>query len=382
VDNPFRSIIQNCLEKDPRRRPDYEALLKSAQQLAAKLGFSLPKPQVENVEAEELYAEAQSFVALGDSQRALAAIKTYTQEFPENHCGWTEFGRILLELGRWEESIGPTRHSIDLNFWNAHPWNNLGVACHRLGRLKQAVEAFESAVLIDPNNTGALMQLGFVCAELGMAARSTQVLQRALALRPTKETLLFNAGNAAALLVKNGHALEALPLLERLIEVRSKDQDAQNLAIVYDSLNRKHDALSLYLQLLERPDPSEFVANAVLRLSSHVGDFVSALRACDVLLRLEPGNLKHVVRRAQCIDALGRFAEADSLIAETLKSNANEDTLWFIRAVINERNKRPAEATAYAERAMKLLRDNGKIGTEDFRMALRLRNHCKRLGLT
>jgi len=99
LDSPLMPIINRCIAKDRTKRyQSYNKLLEDLQYIGKKAGIKLPpSPSNIGVEAEELYMQAQSFVALKQPEKALEAINEYVRLAPENYCGWTEKSRIHLE---------------------------------------------------------------------------------------------------------------------------------------------------------------------------------------------------------------------------------------------------------------------------------------------
>jgi tetratricopeptide (TPR) repeat protein len=111
-------------------------------------------------EDEELYAQAQSYVVIGDKDRALKVIHEYISRYDENECGWTEKGRIHFERGEYQEGLEATKRSLELNPYNTHAWNNLGIFLNRTKTpVSEVKKAFANALHLDPYNTAAMMNL-------------------------------------------------------------------------------------------------------------------------------------------------------------------------------------------------------------------------------
>ena len=107
VQSPLMPVISRCLQKEPNQRyATYDAFLSDLTTVARGLQIKLPKVVHVAKEDEELYAHAQSYVALGDSDRALRAIDEYVSKYAENECGWTEKGRIHFERGEYAQGLG------------------------------------------------------------------------------------------------------------------------------------------------------------------------------------------------------------------------------------------------------------------------------------
>ena len=78
-------VIGRCLEKKPEERyATFGAFLTDLDAVAKKLHIRLPRVVHVAKEDEELYANAQSYVALGDKDRAMA----YLERAYEDRSGW------------------------------------------------------------------------------------------------------------------------------------------------------------------------------------------------------------------------------------------------------------------------------------------------------
>jgi serine/threonine protein kinase len=132
IKSPLKSVILRCLEKRPELRyATYDALLTDLGGVAEKLQIKIPRSVHVSKEDEELYSQAQSYVALGEKDRALKAINEYVLKYTEKECGWTEKGRIHFERGEYLEGLKETKQSLEINPYNTHAWNNHGILLNR-----------------------------------------------------------------------------------------------------------------------------------------------------------------------------------------------------------------------------------------------------------
>ena len=142
-------------------------------------------------EDEELYAQAQSYVALGDKDRALKAIDEYVSRYTENECGWTEKGRIHFERGEYPQGLAATKQSLHVNPYNTHAWNNLGILLNRTkAPLTEVKTAFANALHFDPYNTAAMMNLIGPLVLQKEYAEAAALTANAIKLRPDKPLVL------------------------------------------------------------------------------------------------------------------------------------------------------------------------------------------------
>ena len=162
------SLIDTCLEKKKENRyQNFKELKNDLMGFSNLFKISIPDLtwQVQH-DGANLYAKAQSYMAIGYELQALEAINRYVTLYPDNYCGWTEKGRIHLERDEPELSISATLASIDRFPRNSHAWNNLGVAYIKLEDWGKASDAFIKSLKSDPHNTGAMMQFALSLVNL------------------------------------------------------------------------------------------------------------------------------------------------------------------------------------------------------------------------
>ena len=337
IDGPFKKIIDHCLQKKPTKRyRSFSDLRKDLNKVGKKQKLDVPPaPSVHSTEYEELYMQAQSYVALGDKEKALDLISKYTDQLPCEYCGWTDKGRILLEMGRNEESVYASQRSIELYNGNSHPWNNLGIALNRLSRNIEAINAFENALLCDPENAGAMMNATQPLVEEGRYRDAINYLLKALDLSPTKLTLHFNAGNISAQISQKSDPRIVIPLLEKLTVVDSKNANNwHNLALVYQSIRQSERAVKCFESVLELEPDNGFALASLAKLSADLGKFELAIMYCDRLIDQKAELLKAITLKAQVLAHIGKHAEGISILQQVLQNNPLNDSLWFILAEI------------------------------------------------
>ncbi len=372
-------VVLRCMAKHPSKRLSASDLRMLIQRVANESKIPVPNaPSVHGHEDEALYAKAQSFAALGRPDRALAAIREYTSQYPDRAYGWTEASRFFLEAGDARNAIAAAVESLKRDSTNSHAWNNLGVAFWKIGERQQSIDAFQSAVLCDPYNTGALMQLAWQLMEVDKCEESAECFVRALSLRPKKQSLKLNAGNAAALMAKKGALRPAKSILESLIKADPHDCNARfNLALVYDGLRLNEAAIATYNEVVA-VDPSNGVAHLHLaRLLVETGQFADAIRHCEVCIEARCERARASFYKARSLACLNRLDEALDVLRWAVKIEQNSEPLWFELAESEERAGNRAEAVRAASHCRQLLIENGERSTAKFadvqRMLDRLR---------
>jgi tetratricopeptide (TPR) repeat protein len=395
ISSPLYPIIARCLDKNPARRLSCVELRSQIVVVAKAAGIAVPNPPpVEHTSDGELYARAQSFVALGKPTEAMQAIESFLRRCPDAACGWTEKGRILLETGeardeigrpRWtsvqlaDAAIAATQQSLRLNAFNSHAWNNLGLCYLRLRRFDDADQAFRKAAYCDPYNTGAMMHLAVTLAEHGGTKEPAELLLRALKLRPQKETLRFNAGNVVSLILKNGGVDEGRLLLEQLVSLEpEKETNWFNLALIYQAAGRLDNAIQCYRKAVSLKPDDGFALLSLARLLAERGEIDEAIRCCDACINSDIELIKPIALKAQLLDGTGKHLDAVELLSMTLRRMPNADTLWFILATIHERHGEWSAALAAANQGRSLLELRGDCASDNFRIVTDLINRLSR----
>lgn len=361
LDSPLYPVIQRCLEKRPQRRfISYPELEKDLRVVAKDLRVPVPADVRADRKDVELYAKAQSLVALADTTGALNAIDEYVSNFEENSCGWTQKGVIHLERGEYEEALAATRRSIALYPFNSHVWNNLGIVLNRTGApMTEVQRAYAEALLLDPLNTAAMMNaVGslFVTGELLDAASLTA---RALNMSPQKPLILqkahallrecWDARNFAAMRV----------LLDGWAGARPDDVDAwHNLGLLALDEKDWDKAIECFGRVRHLNPEDRFALLQLAKLYFRKKRGKECLACCDTLIQCGYESLVAVSLKARVINFLGQYGAAVAFLEPYLQQNPRNDTLRVVLAEIHEfRDDFDAAITALRE-AKRILGNN------------------------
>lgn len=372
--SPFFSIIERCLQKQKDKRfQSFTELADEVISVSKQNHICLPpKTTIRGDAAADLYSKAQSYCALGNPSKALEAINEYIHLLPDNYDGWTEKGRIHLEMGDIESAITATQASIERWPENAHAWNNLGVAFFRYKQWGKAAGAFRKAVSFDPYNTGAMMQLALSLVNMRLYEEATQWILKALDISPTKETLLFNARNMAAVMMQHNYLKVSL-LLEKLVQIDPTHLNTWiNLALLYQTTNRFQEAISCYKKAEAiKPDDDE-VLLFLAKLFAQIGRIKESLIYCDKLILIPSQSSKAVLLKAQILSHSGQFGEAISLLKEGIRRDPSRDEFWFILANIYEQQGDIRQALNVANQCKQLLIKSGATTSDNMDMVNQL----------
>ena len=166
----------------------------------------------------------QRALALHQQNRLYEAETLYRQvlDIDSSHHGALHFlGMVHFIRGEVETALQYIQKSLEVDSTIAVYHNNLGVVFKEQRRYQEAYTAFEKAVALDPKYPDALSNLGLVSVSTGLSPHLTEHYYRsALKLRPDHVDALRHY---SSFLVKQELYTDALPLVERLIQVSPKN---------------------------------------------------------------------------------------------------------------------------------------------------------------
>lgn len=358
VDSPLMPIIARCLEKKPERRyATYDAFLADLGVVAKKLRIKLPRVVHVAKEDEEIYAKAQSYVALGDKDRALKAINDYVSKYAENECGWTEKGRIHFERGEYPEGLAATKQSLEVNPYNTHAWNNLGILLNRTtAPIAEVKKAYANALHFDPYNTAAMMNLVGPLVLQKKYSEATELAIKALKLRPDKPLVRQNAEVLLKELFAEKQVAAAETLLYGWTEARPTDTDAwHNLGLMSLDKGALDHAIDCFTRVHELAPQDNFAVLQLAKVCFKKKRGRQCLDYCDMLLQRGYEPLIAVGLKARVLNFAGGYEQALSFLQPYLDHNPENDTLWVVLAEIHEYRDNNDPAIEALQRAKRLL---------------------------
>jgi serine/threonine protein kinase len=339
VESPFMPVITRCLEKKPELRyATYDKLLADLGVVAKNLHITLPKVMHVAKEDEELYAQAQSYVALGDKDRAMKAIDEYIARYAENACGWTEKGRLHLERGEYSQALSATKQSLEINPYNTHAWNNLGILLNRTNApIAKVKVAFASALNFDPQNTAAMMNLIgplILHNEYGEAAALTA---KALKLRPDKPLVLAKAKALIKDLFESRDFAAAKTLLAGWTAGRPSDVDAwHNFGLIYQAQRDLDQAIDCFNHVHTLAPEDNFAVVQLAKLYFQQNKSQECIEFCNKLLQRKYESSLAVSLKARSLNLVVGYEQSLKFLQPYIDHNQNNDFLWVVLAEIHE----------------------------------------------
>jgi serine/threonine protein kinase len=379
IDSPLMPVISRCLQKKPERRyGTYDDLLTNLDVVAKKLQITIPRGANVSKEDEELYAQAQSYVTLGDKDRSLQAINEYVLKYGENECGWTEKGRIHFERGEYPEGLEATKQSLEINPYNTHAWNNFGILLNRTkAPLSEIKKAFANALRLDPCNTAAMMNLAEPLVLQKKYDEASALTAKAMRLRPEKPLVLAKAQALVKEFMEGRDFQAAQNLLEEWTQSRPQDVDAwHNLGLILLNQGQNARAISCFRQVHQRTPEDNFAVTQLAKLYFQEKNARECLRYCNILLHRGHKQLLAVSLKGRIINFTSGHEQAMQYLMPYIDQNPSNDALLVVLAEIHEYHDKYRDAVSALQKAKQILElGNKQNNTENLRFVInKIRN--------
>ncbi len=134
----LNDLIQYCLIKDPRNRPESFGAVRAKLSLLHRrlTGVEVTLPvQGKELDAVELSNKGVGLITLGHSEDALQYLNKALVINPHSSFAWSHKGGALLDLGRMEEALLALDKALEINPRLAQAWSHKGSALGRRGGL-------------------------------------------------------------------------------------------------------------------------------------------------------------------------------------------------------------------------------------------------------
>lgn len=215
----------------------------------------------------------------GDFHAAASQMATAVSQRPHNIAYLYEYGKVLIELGQYEEALLYAERIIDLDAKDARGFALKSAALVAQGQAGAAISIALSGLDLDPGFTPFYATLSRAYIDTQRWPDGLEAGERGLSINPGDAEL---ARAYAYALQSVGAYDEAAEHLERAIELRPGYLPVHfELAALYLARDQDQQAIDLYDRILAL-DPRN--ARAMLRLClayRKVGQFARALGFCE-----------------------------------------------------------------------------------------------------
>jgi len=260
-------------------------------------------------------------------------------------------GQWYIEQHRFDDARHEVRTCLELDPFNRHACQNLGVALINTGQPRRARACLDILVRESPGVAGLRNLLGVASQASGNVAEAETEFRAALRLNPSHRDATLNLAN---LLLDRGQPRDALALVDRTLERQTHDAElllasARALGMLeqWDEAAQRYAAAADLAP--DNPLPRYNLANTLLRL----GRAESALEQYREALRLNPTWFECRANMAVALEALGRFDDACAEYVEVRRLNPSLAANSFYREGMARRNQgNPAAAAELLRKAL------------------------------
>jgi Flp pilus assembly protein TadD len=137
---------------------------------------------------------AGSYAARGDKAKAEALYRQVLQTNPRYDALYHNFGKLLIEQGRWAEAAAVLDQGLRLFPQNAELYVDLGIVLSQRGDKARAEEAFQRAISLSPTTAEAYANLGILYMERGQSEMTEQLNRQILSFFPEHGQAHYNLG--------------------------------------------------------------------------------------------------------------------------------------------------------------------------------------------
>jgi Flp pilus assembly protein TadD len=226
---------------------------------------------------------------------------------------------------------------------------------YRAGRRVEAEQGYLRALVLVPDNVEALGNLAMVQAELGKNELAVDALVRLRRLRPRDPLVNLSLGRA---LLQLDRMDDALPVLERAVELKANSPDAQYCLGLARAKSGNHDgAIVAYANTLRtKPDFTEALINLCDEYMIR-GDWQSALDAAEATILRFPDHANALYVKGGLLGLVGRLDEAERVTHEVLRLNPLHAGAYSNLGAISTWRQQLPQAVAEFSRALELQPD-------------------------
>jgi tetratricopeptide (TPR) repeat protein len=164
-------------------------------------------------------------------------------------------GLVFSGTGLNDKALAEYRRGLDLEPTNDMAYAGLGDVYEQLDQMDAAEETFKRAIAVRPNYWATYNWLGLFYQRHARYQDAAGMYSQVVSLAPDSFTGYYNLGGVRIL---QGKYAEAIPLLQRSLEIRKTADGTSNLGTAYFQLHRYADAAAAFEQST-RLDPQNYI---------------------------------------------------------------------------------------------------------------------------
>ena len=302
------------------------------------------------------HLDEQRWMQHGSKKYLLNAIEQYQaaiEDDPESDYLRRKLIRLYARAGRVDEAVSNANDILQQDPENVEVRRLLGEIYHNLSverrrgepkesLLRQAIEQYEKIQRIDPTDKDSLLQLANLYRQTKEREKTEAALKRLLDLEPDSAAA---TANLAFLYLDMGNTQQAIELLERLEgQGEASPNHLKALGTAYERAGEHGKASKVFEQLLEKGGDSLQNRRSLAHNLVLSGQFESALKEYQELVKARPRDSEHHLRLSQIYRELRRFREARGSLREAEVLDPQSLEIKYNDVLLLEAEDKTAEA--------------------------------------
>ncbi|MBW4653402.1 MAG: tetratricopeptide repeat protein [Kaiparowitsia implicata GSE-PSE-MK54-09C] len=220
------------------------------------------------------------------------------------------------------------------------------------GDAQRARTLFEEIQRADPNNVRAAEGLADLASADGQLDQAVVLYRRATELDPSAPRYLIKA---ALMRLGAGDEPGGVALLEEALQINPTDPAALGQLGLLNFMKSDYAAAVPYYRNAADFEPTDAGLQYQLGLSMLMSDdYEGAVERFDITVTLDPGNVDYRRSLAEALDKLGRYGEAQTVLAEVAAMAPDDPSLIYQQAMNFQHLGRNADAIAAYKRVVEL----------------------------
>ena len=310
-----------------------------------------------NKDYYQILNQAIKYQTAGNIVQAIQYYEFLIKKGLQESAVFTNYGIILINLGRFKEAVFSIRKAIKLNPRDATLHSNLGGILKNLGRLEEAELSIRKAIELNPNFVDAYSNLGVILKDLGRLQEAELSIRKAIELNPNFVDAYSNLG---VILKDLGKLQEAELSIRKAIELNPNFVDAySNLGVILKDLGKLEEAERLYRKAIEvNPNFADAYSN-LGNLLKDLGKLEEAELSIRKAIEINPKLAKAYYVLSTFDMPLNEKDWAKYLFTEDILKKQNDIEsidIYFARANILEKKLNYKQSSKMFMKANKLVR--------------------------
>jgi tetratricopeptide (TPR) repeat protein len=318
---------------------------KAIRAISEALG-SWPGEYAWHVELGELYA------AEGNDDAALPHYQQAVELDPDNHAAAVELARILRKMDQLHEAEEIYARVIQSRPSEGEIWKEAAQISLQVGKPEQALMWFERAQTLAPSDAQCIIGASKAAMELGDHRKAKALSEKAARMSPDDLDVLLGIGEVHTRLGKYENALE---VYDRALGISDDPLTVQlSRAKVLTKIGRPGQAVGDLRLSLERAPEDHRLWAALAEACEADDDLEYALDAATKALRLSPRNPTYQMLAGRLARKHGQLDIALDQIAQAKSTLSHSPKVHYELGRIYEERREYSKALAAFEEALKL----------------------------